>query len=674
LIFIAFNIAKLWILSKSFCFFWFCFKIVLEKLIICMKIKIEQSVLDRISMPYNVAFVAVEGLKAKDGADKKIIELLEKITFSGVRDKFSTIEDVQNDRQVSAFEDVFKLLKIENGSSVSLKSMYELVGVKNKSLILDNPIINFYNNFVLSRGVPAGGYDLDRLVGDIDLRFSNDSDEFIQLGKQEYSGVGETVVLADEKEVLCNDWVSKQSETHKIRPVTKNVLFRIEGLGLEKAQIEIEVKHFLESLTEFFEYSFVKVEYLNAESPEVDLKLPKGIIERQERYLDSLELLTRGVSAVTVYEDVMNSLIEGKKLRIKHGVDPTTKDLHLGYAVNYEKLRQFQDRGHTIIFLIGSFTARFGDPTDKGEARTMKEKESVMELAANYIRQLGRILDIDNLEIRYNGDWFDKMSAEDMLRIMSEFTVARMLERDMFAKRIKDGKEIGLHEIVYPMLQGYDSVEIESDLTVIGTDQTFNELQARPLQSRRGQTPQNIIAMELLVGTDGKMKMSQSLGNYIGFDDAPEDKFGKIMSIPDHLIAVYYTVCTRVSSEEVEAVKAELKSGVNPRDIKLRLATEIVTIYDGAENAEKAAQHFETVFQKKELPDEIAEFKITENMTILQVMIEAKLASSSSEARRLIQQGGVRVDSEKIEAIDFELQLGTEYIVQVGKRKFLKVV
>jgi tyrosyl-tRNA synthetase len=639
-----------------------------------MKFSVQQDLFDKIHSDYTVAFIVVENLIVKPKSDVGIIDLLENITQKNIAKRFTTLADIDKDEKVALYKDILGLLKVGESANVSLRNMYELIAVKRKSLVLDSPIINFYNNFVLSRGVPAGAYDLDRVVGDVEIRFSNKSDKFKQLGKDSYVKVENTIVMADEAEVLCNDWVSKQSDTQKIRPLSENILFRLEGLGLSEKQLENEVKHFLEGLSEHFSYSYVQATYLSSECIENTIKIPKSIEERRARYVDSVELLTRGVSNVIVYDDVLQSLIDGKKLRIKHGVDPTTKDLHLGYAVNYEKLRQFQERGHTIIFLIGTFTARFGDPTDKGETRTMKDKKIVMELAKNYIKQVGRILDIKNLEIRYNGDWFDKMSAEDLLRLMSEFTVARMLERDMFAKRIKEGKEIGLHEIVYPMLQGYDSVEIESDLTVIGTDQTFNELQARPLQSRRGQTPQNIIAMDLLVGTDGKMKMSQSIGNYIAFDDTAEDKFGKIMSIPDSLIMAYFTAVTRVSSKELKLIEMDLlDKNKNPRDLKLRLAREIVLIYDGEKAADKAQIHFETVFRNKELPSEIPEYVLKANISVLELLVDSKLVSSSSEARRLIQQGGVKVNSDKIEVIDFEFKLGTEYIVQVGKRRFLNV-
>lgn len=387
------------------------------------------------------------------------------------------------------------------------------------------------------------------------------------------------------------------------------------------------------------------------------------------------ELLTRGVSEIIIGKDLEEKLRSGKKLRVKHGVDPTTKDLHLGYSVIYKKLRHFQDLGHTVIFLIGSFTARFGDPTDKASTRQMRTKEEVMETAADYIKQVGKILDLKKLEIRYNGEWYDKMSAEELLKLMSKFTVARMLERDMFEERIKEGKDIGLHEPVYPILQGYDSVMLKSDVTVIGNDQKFNELQARPLQKARGQIPQDVMIMPLLIGTDGRRKMSQSLGNYISFEDTPEEQYGKIMSLPDDLIISYFELCTDVPLKEIKGIEKAIKEGTNPRDFKMRLGREIVKFYHSEAAAKQAEKHFINVFQKKELPDEIPEKKIARaEWNIADLLTEIGLAPSKSEARRLVQQGGVKIDQKKISDPAETIKLGEKpQIIQVGKRHFVKV-
>ncbi|EKD49393.1 MAG: hypothetical protein ACD_63C00158G0001, partial [uncultured bacterium] len=316
------------------------------------------------------------------------------------------------------------------------------------------------------------------------------------------------------------------------------------------------------------------------------------------------DLLTRSVEEIIVEKDLRKKLESGEKLRIKHGVDPTGRDLHIGHAVIYNKLKEFQDMGHTVIFLIGGFTARFGDPTDKHKGRKLRTKEDVEQKAENYINQVSKILDIKKTEVRYNSEWYDKMSAEELLRIMSHFTVARMLERDMFVKRREEGLDIGLHEPVYPILQAYDSVMLKSDLTVIGTDQKFNELQARALQRDFKQVPQDVMTMKILVGTDGKKKMSKSQENYIGITEPAIEKFGKIMSIPDSVIVDYFELATKISSVEISEIKKSLDGGENPRDAKLRLAREMVRLYHGEKVSKEAEDEFIKIFKNKETPSD----------------------------------------------------------------------
>ncbi len=385
------------------------------------------------------------------------------------------------------------------------------------------------------------------------------------------------------------------------------------------------------------------------------------------------ELLSRGVVQVTVKESLEKKLRSGKKLRIKHGVDPTTNDLHIGYAVVYEKLRQLQEMGHTIIFLIGDFTARFGDPTDKVQQRIIRDKKEVATAAKSYLKQIGAILDMKKTEVRHNSEWYDKMSAEDLLRLMSRFTVARMLERDMFDKRQKKGEEIGLHEPVYPVLQAWDSVMLKADATVIGTDQLFNELQARRVQEQEKQTPQDVIAMDMLVGTDGTRKMSQSLGNYIGIAEAAVEQYGKLMSIPDTALVSYLTLATRMPMKEVEFLKEQLaKNAVNPRDVKMRLAREVVTIYHGDKTAEKAQESFIKQFQKHEMPKNIKEVQI-KSATLLEILVETKLVSSKAEARRMLDQNAVKIDGEKVTDGTIVVKKLKGKALQVGKRRFVKI-
>lgn len=385
------------------------------------------------------------------------------------------------------------------------------------------------------------------------------------------------------------------------------------------------------------------------------------------------EVLTRGVAETVVEKSLKEKMKSGKVLRVKHGVDPTTVDLHLGYAVVYEKLRQFQELGHKIVFLIGGFTGRFGDPTDKGDSRSLRTKKEVDEIGKNYVKQLDKILDIKKIEVRSNSEWYDKMSAEELLKLMSKFTTARMLERDMFQERIKQGKDIGLHEPVYPVLQGYDSVMLGADLTVIGTDQKFNELQARKLQEKAKQKPQDLVMMPLLVGTDGKMKMSQSLGNYIALRDTAKEMFGKIMSIPDELIMSYFTLVTRVSEKELKEIEKQFKSGVNPRDIKVSLAKEIVKIYHNDNDAQKAENEFIHQFKRGGAPSDVPVKKIEHrSWNVVDLLDKIKIVSSKSEARRLIEQGGVKIDGKKITAIQ-SIKVNSGVVIQVGKRKFIKI-
>jgi tyrosyl-tRNA synthetase len=384
------------------------------------------------------------------------------------------------------------------------------------------------------------------------------------------------------------------------------------------------------------------------------------------------EILTRGVETVIGADQLKKAFKSGQKLRVKHGVDPTTPDLHLGYAVVYRKMKALQDLGHQIVILIGDFTGRFGDP-DQEKARVLRQGKEVRALAKNYLAQMGKVLDLSKIEVRYNSEWYDKMSVEDWLRIKSSFTVQQILERDLFQKRLADQKPIGAHEPDYPILQGYDSVRLKSDLTVIGSDQLFNELQAHPLQKQAGQPPQAILAMKLLVGTDGQRKMSQSLGNYVGLNDSAGDMFGKVMSIPDELIEEYYELCTDVDMSAVEAAIQDIAAGANPRDTKASLAREITRLYHGDPAAEQAAEAFNRQFQEKKPPQKIPRVKVSAGRTALtELLVEAGLVDSKSEARRLMAQRGVKFNRQTVTA-DLSVKPQDGDLIQVGKRRFARL-
>lgn len=387
------------------------------------------------------------------------------------------------------------------------------------------------------------------------------------------------------------------------------------------------------------------------------------------------EILTRGVSEINVRKDLEKKLESGKKLRVKFGIDPTGFDLTLGHGVPLRKLKQFQDAGHQIILLFGNFTAQIGDPTGKSQTRTVLTKEQVEKNAQSYLEQASKIIDINNIELVYNADWLEAMSFGDVLKLAGNFTVAQMLERDMFQERIKKEQQINLIEFMYPLMQGYDSVPIKADVEIGGTDQLFNMMCARTIQKSHDMVPQNVITVPVLVGLDGTEKMSKSLGNYIGILDSAKDMFGKTMSIPDSVILNYFELATEVPMEEIANMKKRLEGDENPRDIKILLAKAIVELYHSKEDADAAEQEFLSVFQKGKIPDDIPEMTVSQSeWNVWALVNETKLCASTSDARRMIDQGAVKINGEKHADTKEELVLEGETILQIGKRKWMKII
>jgi tyrosyl-tRNA synthetase len=390
------------------------------------------------------------------------------------------------------------------------------------------------------------------------------------------------------------------------------------------------------------------------------------------------ELLTRGVQEVIIKSDLEKKLQSGKKLRIKFGVDPTRPDIHLGHAVVLWKLKQFQDDGHTIIFLIGDYTTKIGDPTGRNTTRPMLSDEDIKINAQTYIEQVGKILDMQKTEIRYNSEWYSKMDFSDIISLSSKFTVAQIIERDDFAKRLNSGVDIGLHEMLYPLMQAYDSVVLRADVA-FGSDQKFNELAGRDLQKKMGQEPQDIVVTKLLVGTDGKEKMSKSLDNYIAITDLANEMYGKVMSIPDSAIMDYYELCTNVETKALKIIENELVNGKNPRDTKAELAKLIVEIYHNAEEAEEAEAEFSRVFSNREMPTEMREFSLNSKADwrlddIVEASGTTERVRSKSDIRRLIQQGGVKLNDEKIVDPFKQIIFKADDILKVGNRDYIRIV
>ncbi|WP_154223134.1 tyrosine--tRNA ligase [Marinicella rhabdoformis] len=391
---------------------------------------------------------------------------------------------------------------------------------------------------------------------------------------------------------------------------------------------------------------------------------------------DALDLICRGADEVIKLEELEKKLKTGKKLRIKAGFDPTAPDLHIGHTVLINKMRQFQDLGHDVIFLIGDFTGMIGDPTGKNVTRKPLTREQVLENAETYQEQIYKVLDKDKTIIEFNSNWFGKMTAADMIQLTSQYTVARMLERDDFDKRYKSGQPIAIHEFMYPLVQGYDSVALEADVELGGTDQKFNLLMGRHLQNQAGQDPQIVITMPLLEGLDGIQKMSKSLGNYIGIDEAPQEMFGKIMSISDDLMWRYFDLLSFKSNEHLAQLKAEVEAGKNPRDAKFELALEIIERFHSKEAAEQALAGFKAQFQKGALPDDIDEITLTTEggeMGLAHILKNSGLCSSTSDAMRMTKQGAVKLNGEKLTDPKQSFPAGTEGVFQVGKRKFAKI-
>lgn len=388
---------------------------------------------------------------------------------------------------------------------------------------------------------------------------------------------------------------------------------------------------------------------------------------------EQLREIQRGTVDIIPLEELKKKLETGRPLRIKLGLDPSAPDLHLGHTVVLNKLRQFQELGHVVIFLIGDFTGMIGDPTGRSETRKPLTREQIKTNADTYTEQAFKILDPQRTEIRFNSEWMGAMSSSDMIRLCSQYTVARLLERDDFAKRFRESTPIHVHELLYPLVQGYDSVALRADVELGGTDQRFNLLVGRELQRTHNQEPQVILTMPLLEGTDGVQKMSKSLGNYIGITEPPTEIYGKVMSISDPLMVKYYELLSVVDNAHVEAIK---RGDIHPMEAKQQLAAELVTRFHGPDAAKLAEADFAQRFQRRELPSEIETFSWTgqeAQVWICHLLREAGLAKSTSEARRLIMQGGVRLDGEKLDDSDLQIPARGEKVVQVGRRRVMRV-
>ena len=389
---------------------------------------------------------------------------------------------------------------------------------------------------------------------------------------------------------------------------------------------------------------------------------------------DQLEVIKKDTVDFITEEEFLDKLKRKKQLKVKLGVDPSRPDLHLGHAVVLRKLRQFQRFGHIVYLIIGDFTARIGDPSGRSKTRPLLSEEEVKANSKTYVEQAFKILDPNQTVIKFNSEWLSALTFEDIINLTSRYTVARMLERDDFNKRLAENEPISISEFLYPIAQAYDSIVIEADVEMGGTDQLFNLLVGRKLQEEFGQEPQIVVTMPLIEGTDGSLKMSKSYNNYIAFNDTPDDIFGKIMSVPDHLIIKYMTYLTDISRDKIKDFENKMKNDeINPRDVKMVLAEEVVKMLYNEEEAKKAKDNFVAIFQKKDMPDDLPEILVQENETILDIVAKTNVFDSNSEIKRAISQGAIRINDEKIDDFKFIPNFEDGDVLRVGKKNYFRL-
>jgi len=539
-----------------------------------------------------------------------------------------------------------------------------------------NPAVDLANAASLDFLVPVGAHDLDRLRGDFWVRYSQPGDSFTPLGQTQSEPVapGE-IVFADDQAVRTRRWVWRLGERAKVTGTSRSIFFPIDGfLGETDAAVRQAVAELANTVRTMLGAT-VWTAFVDQDQSAVDLPVPAHFghdpIER---------LLERGVVEVFGRDELERRLRAGEKIRIYLGLDPTSPVIHLGHAVALRKLRQLQDLGNQIIFLIGDFTGRIGDPTDKTALRVALTHAEVLTNASSYVQQASRVLDVQSatnpVQVRYNGEWWDKLTARDMIELAANFTVQQMLQRDMFQRRLDENKPIGLHEFLYPLLQGYDSVALEVDAEIGGTDQTFNMLVGRTLVRVTQDREKFVITVPLLEGTDGR-KMSKSFQNTIGIAEPPFEMYGKVMSLKDELIVRYFELLTDVPEQQLDEMREWMARGaVNPMELKKRLAFDLVSQFHTPEAAQAAQERFAREIQRHEVPTEIPEVTLPRggDWPIADLLVELQLASSKSEARRLVEQGGVSIDGEKIADPWAVIAVWPGMVVRGRRRHFARIV
>lgn len=625
---------------------------------------------------YMVGLVVAKNLD-NYSVNEKIVELL-RGTETQIRRELQG--DIKKLDAVAVWRGVFQKLDLNpNKFRSSIEALLSRL-IKGDILPSINSIVDLVNIASIANMVPAGAHDISSYAGDILVRYSRDDEEFKPIGEERIEKVeaGE-VIYGDDLGVRTRRWVWRQNDRCKVTQQTKDVMIPVDGfIGVTDGAVLSAVNQISEMLREFMGIT-CDTYLLDARNSMVDIGGAAGPA-RPAR--DAIwEVLNRGIVDVIPRDELEARMRAGERLRVKFGIDPTGSKIHIGRAVPLRKLKQFQDLGHQIVLVIGDFTAQIGDASDKNSARQMLTADEVRNNMKTYVEQMSLILDMSKVEINWNSKWLDQMGFKDVIGLAANFTVAQMLERENFSERYSTNKPIGLHEFMYPLMQGYDSVALKADVEIGGTDQLFNLMAGRVLQKSFGQRPQAVMTMELIYGLDGR-KMSTSWGNTISIVDSPQDQFGKLMSVGDELIISYLISCTEMPVDEIDQIADGLKNGsVHPMDAKKRLAREIVKLYHGPEAAHEAETHFQRTVQQKELPQDIPSYVVNTESSIVDLLVNSGVVPSRSEARRLVEQGGVSLGDIKIK--DPRAIVGKEMLVvskedrvilKAGKRRFIELV
>lgn len=582
--------------------------------------------------------------------------------------------------ELKVYRDTLEKLSINpNKFPCSIEALLNRI-VKNKGVPSISAVVDLLNTISITYNVAIGAHDMDTLVDGLALRYSVEDDVYDAFTEEVSDKIkGEELIYASGNQIRTRRWIWRQSDLGRVTSDSKNIVFSIDGFQDNRDSVIAARNALAEQLANIFgcDVKTGLLEQKNRTFEMDELSAEEQVIE------DTIQVMLKGTAEHTDVDDVREKLehvfAEKRPLRIKLGLDPSAPDIHIGHAVVLRKVRQLQELGHKAIIIIGDFTGRIGDPTGKSKTRKPLTDEEVKKNAKTYTDQVFKIIDESKTEVRFNSDWLGKMSFADVIDLAAKCTVARIMERDDFNNRFTNHLPIAVHEFFYPLMQAYDSVAIEADVELGGTDQIFNVLMGRNIQRDYGQDPQITLFMPILEGIDGVEKMSKSLGNYIGIDEAPDIIYRKVMQIPDNCIVKYFTLCTDYKPSEIEVIEARLGKGENPRDIKMELAFEITALYQGKEAATEAQQHFVEAYQKNVAPENTPtiEVKIEEGKALGESIIDALLTDSrfktKSEIRRMFKQNAVSLNNVKITDPSTIAEVTDGDILQVGKGKFYKI-